>query len=143
MTDILPEPNQLRIDLAEVRERVAKLAEAFPDQKAVCAYVTRKYPSVTLTQFNFKAQCIVGQALVELGVETTVLYELNNESISNLDFLDRIGVAEFDQSDVQWLTIVQARQDHCHSWSEAVQLADHQVKTGICCSCPNCVGSAR
>ena len=139
--------NQYGILTEELIERVQKLAEQNPNKKAICRYVepvthlvpvpiplaTMAQPydpsegltwAATKVETTYVPQCIVGAALVELGVEPDwfVKEGVNRMSITSvLRALDMGATPE----QVEWLHRVQRLQDNHLSWESAVHWAGH------------------
>ena len=75
--------------------------------------------------------CIVGQALVRLGVPQALLAEIEvregQDAISNMPPIVSnygVGVELVVEQEVYWLSRVQAHQDRAVPWGESVALAD-------------------
>lgn len=78
--------------------------------------------------------CIVGQALVNLGVSTEFLAEAEGEHA--LRVLHRLGLVESDSQfeaeqsvEALWVLEVQSNQDLHRAWADAVRLADERIYT--------------
>lgn len=70
---------------------------------------------------NERGGCIVGQALMALGVEIDVKHEANNAS----SVIRHMGI-EHTPSEVTWLDTVQSGQDTGETWESAVCSADSE-----------------
>lgn len=69
--------------------------------------------------------CIVGQALIALGMDSADLHEYDNGSGANGStvVIEQIGSVE-NRKALYWLDRVQNRQDNGGTWAEAVEEAD-------------------
>ena len=142
----MPKLNEYALIADDIIERCRKLGEAQPDRIGVGQYVhteTKLVPKVirradvrrwdgkvdiadwvctTERQTKDTPACIMGQALVELGVEPHQLRQ--NMSISAM--LQLMGIEATDQEKT-WLLNCQPWHDQGKTWAEAVRLADRGV----------------
>lgn len=145
--------NQYGILTEELIERVQKLAEQNPDKKAICRYVepvTQLVPVpiplatmaqpydptnpaegltwvATKAETTYEPQCIVGAALVELGVEPDWFVKTGSNRLSVLGVLEKLGMGGTSDQ-IKWLDRVQRLQDNHLPWERAVHWATHPPK---------------
>ena len=114
----------MNITAKQILKTVKELAKENPDtvyvspnDEGLCFYTKGACSNGT-------EGCIIGQALVKLGVPKETLAELDEKSqditglLRNLDMVD---LATFDDNDyLDELTKIQNRQDSGCSWGEAV-----------------------
>jgi hypothetical protein len=104
--------NELTIEhVPQIEAIVRRLASEQPDRVASCVYV--EWDRVAEADVPC---CIVGAALVEMGVSTYELRQCNLSGVATV-----LGVY---RESVPWLCDVQSRQDEGCSWSRAVASAD-------------------
>lgn len=77
--------------------------------------------------------CIIGQALSKVGIELDAVkkQEFNTTSSPAVDTLATEFPEWFEgcgDNEINWLTIVQERQDNGERWATAVESADHDNK---------------
>lgn len=122
------------VTTADVIAEVRKIAREDPDfvygdGSNTCSYFG---PSLGVTNGS---PCIIGKALHNLEVDTSILFK--REAVS---YSDRIGfvlkegfvpVVSKVNSERIWLNRVQNQQDFGKSWSEAVVLADQEVELNV------------
>lgn len=114
------------IKVTEVEKEVRRLAKAFPyfqyvpplGEHSACQYLDEQDGEQV-------GSCIVGQALVNLGVDKEKL--LKQEGLPAYTAL--ANLCEEDDKDAQeWIDLVQGRQDVGQSWEAAVYKADLQMQ---------------
>lgn len=72
-----------------------------------------------------KASCIVGRALVNLGIIPERLHEF--EGMTAADVLIHLRVSQDHSDQSEWVNRVQFHQDHSASWKNAVEKADRYI----------------
>lgn len=72
-----------------------------------------------------KGSCIVGRALVNLGIVPEHLHEF--EGLTAADVLFRLSVDTDHSDQTEWVDRVQFHQDHSASWKNAVEKADRFI----------------
>lgn len=137
----MPELNEYAIIADDIIERCRKLGETQPDRIGTPRYIhteTKVVPKIvkpsyvkwdeiklddwvctTEVQERDTPACIMGQALVELGVEPSQL----RKNLSILYLLKRMGISATEQ-EKQWLFYCQCWHDQGKTWAQAVRLAD-------------------
>lgn len=107
--------------VAEIR----RLAKQYPDRIAKCEYVDGA---------TGEPVCIVGTALHNLGVSTSVLDDFGSDRfravVEATELCHRLGAGPeitFDLKDLQlsWVDFVQGKQDAEFSWGRAVGTTEH------------------
>lgn len=73
-----------------------------------------------------RGACIVGRALVNLGIVPERLHEF--EGMKAKDVLVRLGVSQDHSDQTEWVDRVQFHQDHSASWRIAVEKADRYIE---------------
>lgn len=73
-----------------------------------------------------KGSCIVGRALVSLGIIPERLHEF--EGMKAKDVLVRLRVSQDHSDQSEWVDRVQFHQDHSTSWKDAVEKADRYIE---------------
>ena len=73
-----------------------------------------------------KGSCIVGRALVNLGIVPERLHE--SEGMKAKDVLVRLGVSQDHSDQTEWVDRVQFHQDASVSWGIAVEKADRYIE---------------
>ena len=140
----MPELNEYAIIADDIIERCRKLGETQPHQVGYTCYVTteskevvepveqtarfvnsHKYPLDVVwvrrrTEVVAHPACIMGEALVELGVEPM---QLADQNIPIGKLLNVMGI-NTNQDEMAWLHRCQAWNDRGKPWAEAVRLAD-------------------
>lgn len=72
-----------------------------------------------------KGSCIVGRALVNLGIIPERLDGV--EGMKAKDVLVHLGVNQDHSDQTEWVDRVQFHQDHSASWKDAVEKADRYI----------------
>lgn len=72
--------------------------------------------------------CIVGQALMNLGVPAEALVDSEDSVGVLLAELEQVEYGPFDSTNEEWLTTVQGFQDEGTPWGEAVSSADLSMR---------------
>lgn len=111
------------IHSSDVVREVRKLATENPEK----VYDTQAHSGSaclnvhTDNEGNFIPGCLIGTALVNLGVSYDSLYQVNNSGTE--DTLNALQIHR-DERDVRWLASVQDYQDIQYQWGVAVKLSD-------------------
>lgn len=103
------------IETSHIVKLVREAAALRPDRVAKCRY---------LYQQNNKPMCIVGEALVALGVDLVWLRQHNCHNIGELYGSLSRTFNKDERRDLAWLHDVQVAQDHHNRWARAVERAD-------------------
>ena len=110
------------IKVSEVAKEVRRLADTFPNfqYKAPCKYLEEKDGEKV-------GSCIVGQALVNLGLDKDELSKYEGESAYAV-LNETCEVDSMNQ--LEWVDTVQDHQDYGRVWGEAIKAADYEIGTG-------------
>lgn len=107
-------------------EKIKEVAEANPEKRAACVYVH------LATQ---RPECIVGVALVALGVDVRDLMTQNEHYITEramLNFIERNALPPLTGDDLRWAGVVQRLQDGDGGtglcWGDAVKYASGDLE---------------
>ena len=113
------------IKVSEVAKEVRRLADTFPNFQYVppgpsCKYLEEKDGEKV-------GSCIVGQALVNLGLDKDELSKYEGES----GYMVLSETCEVDgMNQLEWVDTVQDHQDYGRVWGEAIKAADYEIGTG-------------
>lgn len=113
------------IKVSEVAKEVRRLADTFPSFQYVppgpsCKYLEEKDGEKV-------GSCIVGQALVNLGLDKDELSKYEGESA----YLVLNETCEVDDKNLrEWVDHVQDWQDYGREWSACISSADYQTEFG-------------
>lgn len=108
------------VDLVDVVAEIRRLAGESPDyvyRRQGCVYVEDDDAG------NLVGSCIVGKALVNLGVEPE---ELHYEVPSRIPGAGALLRRSVDDLERRWIDEVQYRQDLGYAWSESIANADEE-----------------
>lgn len=107
----------MTITAKDIENEVREIAAAHPDyiyddfdEEQRCRYIN-----------NGKGSCIVGKALVNLGINPEEIIRLEG-SPANLAVSELVDPGE--EASLYWLDYVQSEQDNEIPWGEAVLIAD-------------------
>lgn len=111
--------SEKQLTAKDVIREVYKLAELYPDKVyerlpvpvgSGCLYV---HP----TEEGFEPGCIVGVAVLALGVSADAIKEANYSRIELM--FHKVGIS-YTTQEVEWLSFVQIKQDKGQTWGSAV-----------------------
>lgn len=106
-----------KVNITKLYRRVLQLAREHPSRKAMSVYIGA----------NNQPCCIIGTALVDLGVPKDALKASNSETICDISGNGRYGAIELTGGGgrfnrmLEHLQEVQERQDNGVPWGEAVK----------------------
>lgn len=107
------------IDLNDARNQVRALADAEPDRTAHCEYINST---------TGEPECIVGVMLVNNGVNTSILRDMDHRDLGGTKITDSNMDSEITSmlslDAIGYLGLVQDMQDNGHTWKESVDHAD-------------------
>ena len=120
---------------AELIQEVRKIAAERPDfvygkqgliSPDTCSYFGRDVGDES------GSPCIIGQALKNLGVDTSLLKQAEDECDDNMGIASALDVKHIELAytdrEALWLSHVQRKQDNGETWAEAVESADKWVE---------------
>lgn len=113
----------------KVVKRVREIAKENPDfiytdqgaNDSECSYLGR-----SMSEPNVGQGCIVGQALLDLGVTREEMVEAEIEGVPGYEVLEYLGIESKFKHNI-FLDYVQESQDDGETWKEAVEYADNEV----------------
>jgi hypothetical protein len=107
------------IDFNDARNQVRALADAEPDRTAHCEYINRT---------TGEPECIVGVMLVNNGVSTSVLLDMDSADLGGTKITDSHMDSEITSmlspDAISYLGLVQDMQDNGSTWKKSVDYAD-------------------
>jgi len=111
--------NMVYIDFNDARNQVRALADAEPDRTARCEYINRT---------TGEPECIVGVILVNNGVSTSILRDMDNLDLGGTKITDSHMDSEITSmlswDAISYLGLVQDMQDNGSTWKKSVDHAD-------------------
>lgn len=113
----------------KVVKRVREIAKENPDfiytdqgaNDSECSYLGRSIDEPDIGQ-----GCIVGQALMDLGITREEMVEAEIEGVRGYEVLEYLGIESKFKHNI-FLDYVQESQDTGASWSEAIEYADNKM----------------
>lgn len=116
------------ITLDMIRDAVIAEANLMPEDYV---YVCDDGTSKCRYELDGKAQCLIGRALLRLGVPINVLNALDLGwktivAVGAVNILKDAGF-EWEQDAVEWARVVQFYQDAKHPWRQAISIADNHL----------------
>lgn len=128
---------------AEVRKLVASQPEfVYPTAPGIdCHYLPDSIPMLDESPTGRETYrrvkrpgCIFGQALLNVGLNSDLLMEVEDAPISDvLDWMVDLGLLDADVHDLHfhdWALVVQESQDNGTPWGDALDRADQMHKRG-------------
>lgn len=120
----------MTVTATQVADKVKEIGTREPDMRYHDLYqeITQSDDVVCQYVLNAGPGCIVGKALIELGVEIEVLQELDNANHGGGTAAGSIPdtIIERDSFDAMaYIQTVQANQDWGDTWGEAINEEDH------------------
>lgn len=116
----------MAITLPQIVNEIRRLAAETPDfiykAQGACVYVEK------MADHSYRKSCIVGHALVNLGVDPATLDVPPCSSTHLLVERLRIVGPQSPRLRIEWIWEVQFCQDLCMSWGRAVEAADGLIR---------------